>query len=185
MSSDPIVEFVPDHLDPDKWAAMLGLVESSLTIHDETQRGLLFDQKFYHNTKIHMASGEVAQNIQINLWAAFTAKYLPALVDRILDLPPQGVRSVAYGADDYPLHNIYHTTFKFTDTAYLGKFMSSSCPIAEGGKRLPKVMAERLVKLAPNWLRRHPTQPMGPPISPRSRKHQRHASTLVGHLGCI
>ena len=125
-------------------------MESSLTIHDETQRGLLFDQKFvnispylpttkshaiclqYRNTKIHMASGEVAQNIQINLWAAFTAKYLPALVDRILDLPPQGVRSVAYGADDYPLHNIYHTTFKFTDTAYLGKFMSSSCPIAEG-----------------------------------------------------
>jgi len=139
-------------------------VDSSLKIQDETQRELLFQQKFYHNTKIHQATGEVAQNLQMNLWAAFTAKYLPPLVDRILDLPPHGARPLAYGADDYPLQNIYHTTLKFTDPGYLGKFMSSSCTIAEGGKRLPTVMAERLVEFAPNWVRRDPTLPMGPHI---------------------
>ncbi|KIM85444.1 hypothetical protein PILCRDRAFT_363465 [Piloderma croceum F 1598] len=38
--------------------------------------------------------------------------------------------------------------------------MSSSRTIAEGGKRLPRAMAERLVELAPSWRRGSPT--LGP-----------------------
>ena len=81
--------------------------------------------------------------------------------------------------EHYGLQNMYHTTLKFTDIAYLAKFMSSSCPVAEGtsykthtglafssklcleqgGKRLPRVMAERLVEYGPVWLKRDKTQP--------------------------
>jgi hypothetical protein len=82
-----------------------------------------------HNpTRIHQDSGEAAVRLQRVLWATFTAKYLPSLVNRILDLPPHGARSAEY----YGLRNIYHTTLKFTDIAYLAKFMTSSSPVAEG-----------------------------------------------------
>lgn len=68
------------------------------------------------------------------LWAEFTAKYLPLLVDRILDLPLHGARP--HEADDYPLQNVYHTTLKFTDHAYLAKFMTSGSTMAEGMSQL-------------------------------------------------
>jgi len=148
MSSD-----TPDHLDPDKWADMLGLLplsNSSLKIEDETKRELLFQDKFYSKTRIHQISGVAAVNVQHQLWAKFTSKYLPSLVDRILDLPPPSSR-LSGGADEYPIQNIYHTTLKFTDHAYLAKFMRSNRPIAEGGKRLPGVMAKRLVEFGHSW----------------------------------
>lgn len=81
----------------------------------------------YSNTRIHQISGLAAANLQRDLWAKFTSKYLHLLVDRILNLPP-----LADGRDDYPIQNIYHTTLKFTDHAYLAKFMTSTHPIAEG-----------------------------------------------------
>jgi hypothetical protein len=109
------------------------------------------------------------------LWATFTARYLPSLVDRILDLPPHNTRSVEH----YGLQNIYHTTLKFVHIAYLAKFMTSSHPVAkgmsykfitlassiilcleQGGKRLPMVMAERLVEYGPIWLNRDQTRPI-------------------------
>ena len=132
----------------------------------------------YHNTHIHQNSGEAAVRLQRVLWATFTAKHLPTLVDRILDLPPHDART----AGDYPIRNIYHTTLKFTDIAYLAKFMSSSHKVAEGtsylkrmrsfgvvestsyleqgGKRLTRVIAERLVEFGPIWLKRGQKQPI-------------------------
>ena len=157
MSSD-----TPDYLDPAKWADMLGPVlscrtplaaktkpsplglvpssDSALQIHDETERELVFQEKFvsilplfpttksyatlsqYSKTRTHQISGEAALNLQRDLWAKFTSKYLHLLVDRILNLPPPSLRLVG-GAYDYPIQNIYHTTLKFTDHAYLARFM--------------------------------------------------------------
>jgi len=150
----------PEYLDPHKWAAMLGLLptsDPSLQSRDETEKEQLFQQRFYYNTRVHQDTGPAAQSLQLVLWAEFSARYSPALVNRLLDLPPHGARP--YAAEDYRIQNIYHTTFKFADIAYLAKFMSSSHPIAEGGKRLPRVVAERLVEFAPNWdrLRIDPT----------------------------
>lgn len=123
---------------------------------------------------MHQDSGDAAVRLQrVSVWATFTAKYLPLLVNRILDLPPHGTRS----AEHYGLQNIYHTTLKFTDLAYLAKFMASNCPAAngtsyqillatiasstlcleQGGKRLTMVMAERLVEYGPIWLNRDTT----------------------------
>ena len=82
----------------------------------------------HHPPRIHQDSGEAALRLQMVLWATFTAKYLPSLVDRILDLPPHSARSVEH----YGLQNIYHTALKFVDIAYLAKFMTSGHPIAEG-----------------------------------------------------
>lgn len=130
--------------------------DSSLHIRDEAERELLFRDKFHHPTRIHQDSGEAALRLQMVLWATFTAKYLPSLVDRILDLPPHSARSVEH----YGLQNIYHTALKFVDIAYLAKFMTSGHPIAEGGKRLPMVMAERLVEYGPIWLNRDQTRPI-------------------------
>lgn len=87
----------------------------------------------YYGTRLHQASEEATQRV---LWAKFTAKYLPSLVDRLLNLPPQGAQTPCHGAEDYPIQNIYHTTLKFTDPAYLAKFMASSRPIAEGSSPL-------------------------------------------------
>jgi hypothetical protein len=116
---------------------------------------------------MHQISGPVAEDIQRTLWAEFTAKYLHLLVDRLLDLPPPGARAQQDGALDYPIQNIYHTTFKFTDIGYLAKFMLSSHTATKGapnflvsnisvpdtiqGGKLFTVMAERLVEFAPNW----------------------------------
>lgn len=81
----------------------------------------------YLKTRTHQISGVAALNLQRDLWAKFTSKYLHLLVDRILNLPPSS------GADiRYPIKNIYHTTLKFTDHAYLARFMTSTHPIAEG-----------------------------------------------------
>lgn len=120
--------------------------DAYLHIRDETERELVFRERFVstsptnaskairliysqHNpTRDHQDSGQAAVRLQKVLWATFTAKYLPSLVNRILDLPPHGARS----AEHYGIQNIYHTTLKFTDIAYLAKFMTSSSPIAEG-----------------------------------------------------
>ncbi|KIM85445.1 hypothetical protein PILCRDRAFT_817466 [Piloderma croceum F 1598] len=94
------MESVPDYLDPAKWAAVLDLVPLSdlpPQIHDETERELVFQRNFYRNTHLHQVSGAVTKNLQRDFWAAFRAKYLPSLVDQILDLPPHGARP--YGAD--------------------------------------------------------------------------------------
>jgi hypothetical protein len=128
----------------------LGLVplsDSSLKIQDEAERQLVFTEKFvsispplflitkpyailaqYKKTRTHQISGVAALNLQRDLWAKFTSKYLHLLVDRILNLPPP---ASGRGAD-YPIQNIYHTTLKFTDHAYLARFMRSTHPIAKG-----------------------------------------------------
>ena len=69
--------------------------------------------------------------------AEFTAKYLPSLVDRILDLPPPGAhRLEGEGADEYPILNIYHIAFKFSDSAYVGKYVTSNEAIAQSKSQL-------------------------------------------------
>ena len=85
----------------------------------------------YLKTRAHQISGVAALSLQRDLWAEFTAKYLHLLVDRILNLLPPSSR-LADGAVEYPIRNIYHTTLKFTDHAYLARFMASTHPIAEG-----------------------------------------------------
>jgi hypothetical protein len=172
-------------------SSSLGLVPASDSypqIHNEAERERLFEQKLvsipidlfkavlyvpsqYHNIKNYQDSGKAALIRQCIQWATFTAKYLPSLVDRILDLPPHGARLTG----DYPIRNIYHTALKFTHPAYLAKFMSSTHKVAEGasylkcvrgfdifsasyleqgGKRLTSVIAERLVEFGPIWLSR-------------------------------
>jgi len=149
----------PEYLDPDKWAVILGLIpatDSYPQIRDETEREIVFRQKLHDNTKRHQDSGAAALRLQKVLWATFTAKYLPSLVDRILDLPPRSVPL----AVDYPLRNVYHTTLKFTDPAYLAKFMTSTRKVAAGGKCLVGVIVERLVEFGPIWLKRDHPRPI-------------------------
>lgn len=107
----------------DKFVSILPLFHSSnLTLRLLAQ---------YSKTKIHQISSVAALELQRDLWAKFTSKYLHLLVDRILNLPPPSSR-MAGRADSYPIQNIYHTTLKFTDHAYLARFMTSTRPMAEG-----------------------------------------------------
>jgi len=93
------------------------------------------------------------------------AKYLPSLVDRLLDLLPPGAhRLEGEGADNYPILNIYHIALKFADNAYLAKYITSSKAIAQGGERLPNAIAERLLEIAPKWDKRDLTRPSRPHI---------------------
>jgi len=146
---------------------LLGLItlpDSSVQVCDETERERFFQKTFVSfllhltGTKSHVYSQYInskqvsAESHHINLWyrfawvefawpgftrAGFTAKYLPSLVDRLLDLPPPAAhRLEGEGVDNYPILNIYHIAFKFADSAYLAKYIASSKAIAQGKSQL-------------------------------------------------
>lgn len=142
---------VPEYLDPDKWAAALGLIETSdPSLHSQSERDRegLFNRRFYVPTHWHLRSSPQAAIEHKAFCAHFSAKYLPMLVDRFIELPSRGNNIGLQGANDYPLENIYHVAFKFADPPYIAKYMISTNAVAEGGRRLPQVIAERLIGVA-------------------------------------
>ncbi|KZP02791.1 hypothetical protein FIBSPDRAFT_1055648 [Athelia psychrophila] len=138
----------PEYLDPDKWAAVLGLIDSldpSLQALTEQQRIAIFNHRLYVPVNQHLKSGPQATIEHVSFAVHFTAKYLHLLIDRLINLPLQSGDIIA---KDHPLENIYHIAFKFTDPNYIGKYMVSDHPTAEGGRQIASVMADRLIDVA-------------------------------------
>ncbi|KAH6918284.1 hypothetical protein BKA70DRAFT_1246766 [Coprinopsis sp. MPI-PUGE-AT-0042] len=85
----------------------------------------------------------------------FSASHLPALVDRLVDLPslPAGYRSPPYDIaveEIFPLKNPYSVILiQLQHLPYFMKYLRSQHITAANGKRLPDVLASRLADLAP------------------------------------
>ncbi|KAJ7456942.1 hypothetical protein FB451DRAFT_598732 [Mycena latifolia] len=82
------------------------------------------------------------------IWAKFCAQYLPATVERCLDLPfpadwdPNSV-------DDFLLDNAWmNMLVAVQHTPYFTRYVRSSSPVADAGKHLPRVLAERFLTLS-------------------------------------
>lgn len=85
------------------------------------------------------------------IWAKFCALYLPATVDRFLDLPVPNNESTEM-VEELQLNNAYLEMLSAVqNTPYFSKYLRSQSLIAMGGKRLPQVIGQRLVALGPTW----------------------------------
>lgn len=85
------------------------------------------------------------------VWAPFCALYLPATVDRFLD-PPTVVNDDPEIVADFKLYNVYSQTLEQVQRSpYFIKYLRSTTPCAVNGKRLPRVIAERLAERAVRW----------------------------------
>ncbi|KAJ7080004.1 hypothetical protein B0H15DRAFT_857664 [Mycena belliarum] len=83
------------------------------------------------------------------IWAKFCAQYLPATVERCINLPfpadwdPNAV-------EDFLLDNAWmNMLVAVQHTPYFNRYFRSSSPVADPGKRFPQVLAERFLTLAP------------------------------------
>ncbi|KAJ7117928.1 hypothetical protein C8R43DRAFT_1036920 [Mycena crocata] len=92
---------------------------------------------------------------QDKAWSRFCALYLPATVERLLNLPVPTDASNADERDmtiDFPINNPWHEVLvRVQHLPYLAKYLRSSQPIAAAGKRLTQVLADRLTTLISRW----------------------------------
>ena len=85
------------------------------------------------------------------VWSRFCALYLPDTVSRYLDLPAlEDETTDPEFVMHYKLYNAYlEMLVQVQHTAYFAKYLRSNKPLAAPGKRLPSVLAQRLLELAP------------------------------------
>lgn len=84
------------------------------------------------------------------IWGRFCALYLPATVDRYINLPPN-IGSDPFTAS-FKIHNpCSEMLVQVQHCPYFGKYLRSKKPIAANGKKLPRVVAERLIEYGPVW----------------------------------
>jgi hypothetical protein len=100
---------------------------------------------------------EIQQDI---VWARFCALYLPDTVARFLDPPAVTTISDPEHAVDFRCWNVYlEMLVQIQHSPYFSKYLRSSKPTAAQGKRLPSVLAERLLDRAPRWDRLMQNEP--------------------------
>ena len=116
------------------------------------------------------------------IWARFCALYLPDTVSRYLDLPTLEDGSDPEFAMHYKLWNAYSDVLaRIQHTPYFSKYLRSNKPIAAPGKRLPSVIAERLLEAAPHLDRR---MRVGTPDRP-THFYQDFTAACVRFLGAL
>jgi len=128
---------------------LLGLKRSEVLhngyyTHDEIARLQILMGFIKRNNK----EWEVRREI---ISSQFCALYLPELVSRYLDPPPlQDVTDEEF-TRHYQLYNAYiEMMVHIQDSPYFTKYLRSNKPLAAPGKRLPSVLAQRLLDLAPD-----------------------------------
>ncbi len=112
--------------------------------------------------------GRETQEQQDIILSRFAAFYLPATIERALDVPPHNSPH-AVTPDiiaDLGLINGYVVMLvALQHIPYLTKYLKSAKPCAVPGKRLAAVVAEKLVDLSPRWneaMRRRESRPNQP-----------------------
>jgi hypothetical protein len=113
-----------------------------------------------------------AEEQQDTVFAAFSALYLPATVERFLNSPTT-INPDRDAVEDLQLYNAYFETLvAIQHTPYFAKYLRSTKAIAAGGKLLPQALAQRLVQLGPRWERQI--------INPPSDKPDGYYSSAAG-----
>ncbi|KAJ7186828.1 hypothetical protein C8R46DRAFT_280471 [Mycena filopes] len=136
----------------DNLAVVLGLKTSTdparnLPLGQEILRQgrLMFE---LHTIRQHHPS----QYDQDIVWSQFCALYLPATIDRLLDLPVTTDAQHPAQVQDFVAYNPWHEMLvQVQHIPYLSKYLRSRSPIAAPGKRLPGVLAERLAQVSAQW----------------------------------
>jgi len=131
------------------FAVLLGL-QQSVTLpglnfkNDENERQQILMFFIGRNSK----ESQPQQDI---ILSQFCALHLPQLVSRYLDPPPlQDVTDEEF-TKHYPLHNAHLDMMVIIQhIPYFTKYLHSSKPLAAPGKRLPSVLAKRLLDFAPH-----------------------------------
>ncbi|KAJ7675435.1 hypothetical protein B0H17DRAFT_1207624 [Mycena rosella] len=110
-------------------------------------------ERFMHYLR-WSGSGQT-QDQQDIIWSKFCALYLPATIDRLLDLP---VPTDAMGeieqamVADFSSNNPWHEMLvRIQHIPYFAKYLRSSSLIAAAGKRLPQILADRLTNVSAKW----------------------------------
>jgi len=107
--------------------------------------------------KLRMNMSEIVH--QDAIYNKFAALYLPALVDRFLEAPAPPPVFPQEMAEDFKVNNTYIEMIGVVShTPYFSKYFRSQLPAAEGGKKIMRVLAQRLIELGPSWDRKmlHP-----------------------------
>ncbi|KAJ7471900.1 hypothetical protein FB451DRAFT_1251353 [Mycena latifolia] len=142
-----------DFLGSEDFAVVLGLKKSAypnLNIPEgqELERHGRLMQYLRSNDK----ETEKQQDV---IWSRFCPLYLPATIERLLNLP---VPTDATGPGeqelvaDFPANNPWHEMLvRVQHIPYFAKYLRSSSPIAAAGKGLPQILADRLAAVSQRW----------------------------------
>ena len=126
-----------------------------------------------------MNRNELQQDVIYNKFAAL---HLPALVNRFLEapgLPPVFPQEMA---EDFKVNNTYIEMLgAISHTPYFAKYFRSQLPSAEGGKRLMRVLAQRLIELSPSWDRKM----LHPPVDREPGYYESAAGTAIQLLSTL
>ncbi|KAF9043493.1 hypothetical protein BDZ89DRAFT_1199231 [Hymenopellis radicata] len=119
-------------------------------------------------------------------WSQFCASYLPKTVEMFIDPPPINNPAIPPGiVEDMILHNAYLSMLVAVQhVPYFLHYFRSTSPIAEPGKKLPSVIAERIISMAPKWDERM-LNPKGDFSEPQYHETLADAVQLLGTLCTI
>ncbi|KAJ7262726.1 hypothetical protein B0H12DRAFT_1104191 [Mycena haematopus] len=145
---------IQDLLWSDDFAVLLGLKQSIYSDrnlpegreHERHQRLLLYLRR----------NAQETQSQQDVIWSRFCALYLPATIDRILNLPIPTDEITTTDQQgmilDFSVHNSWHEMLVAVQhMPYLAKYLRSRKPIAAAGKQLPQLLADRLFDVSARW----------------------------------
>jgi len=141
------------------FAVLLGLKKSEygLEYKSELERLSVFKSIYLPR---NLLEPEEQQDV---VWSRFCAIYLPATVDRFLNLPAVDSSDPNVLAD-HELHNVYcEMLVHVQHSPYFAKYLRSKEPAAAKAITLPRVVAQRLAERAPRWDRLMVRPPPGAP----------------------
>lgn len=106
-------------------------------------------------SQLRVQRQKMTEREQDIVYHKFAALYLPSLVDSFLQAPPPPPGNPQDLIEEFRLNNTYMEMMgAISHTPYFSKFLRSRQPAAEGGKKLMKEVAQRLLDLAPTWDRK-------------------------------
>ncbi|KAJ6578846.1 hypothetical protein DFH09DRAFT_1148480 [Mycena vulgaris] len=139
------IEFTPFSTSS-TFAALLGLRQSS-TPGAQIPEGNEFARMTRMQLYLRRNRQESTEQQNV-VWAKFCAHYLPATVERCLDLPSPADWD-PNSVDDFLLDNAWmHMLLAVSYTPYFSRYIRSSSPVAVAGKHLPRIVAERFLILS-------------------------------------
>ncbi|KDR73653.1 hypothetical protein GALMADRAFT_228099 [Galerina marginata CBS 339.88] len=129
--------------------------------------------------KLRTRLTELQQDIVYN---KFSALYLPALVNGFLEPPPLPLGAPQELVEEFNINNTYVEMMgAISHTPYFTKFLRSRLPVADGGKVLMRVLAQRLVDIAPTWDRKM----LNPPLDREPGYYESAAGTSIQLLSTL
>ncbi|KAJ7510297.1 hypothetical protein B0H11DRAFT_2269704 [Mycena galericulata] len=174
-------------LESDDFAVVLGLKTS---IYPE--RNIPEGQELERHARLMFylrRNGQESQEQRDVIWSRFCALYLPATIDRLLNLPVPTDATSAPQLEmkaDFFANNPWHEMLvQVQHIPYFAKYFRSSNPIAAPGKRLPQVLAERLAQVSERWERKLTALARSPSDKEEGEYYMAAAGSAIQLLGTL